>query len=81
MDKPLWIRDIYIPSAKNRVSSGSRERSVLYLLRDGPGDEAKELGWANEASLIDWSPPESLIDLDPGYTEVKKRQEEDLIEL
>ena len=72
MDKPLWIRDIYIPSAKNRVGSMSRERSVLYLLRDGPGGEAKDLGWANEASLIDWSPPESLIDLDPGYTEVKK---------
>ena len=54
---------------------------MLYLLRDGPGEEAKDLGWASEESLIDWSPPKSLIDLDPGYEEVKKGQEKDLIEL
>lgn len=44
----------------------SRERSVLYLLKDGPREDAKDLGWASEESLIDWSPPESLIDMDPA---------------
>lgn len=43
------------------------EKSWWYLLKDGPGEDAKDVGWASEESLDDWSEPkkeESLIDLD-----------------
>ena len=39
---------------------------MLYLLKDGPGEKANDVCWADEANLFDWMPPkeeESLIDL------------------
>ena len=55
----------------------------MYLLKDGPGEKAKDVCWMSEDKLQEWAQPkveESLIDLDPGYDEAKKEQE-DLIEL
>ena len=82
----LWIWEHkWDPNYKNS-SSYSRYESygnILYLLKDGPGEKAKDVCWTSEDKLQEWAQPkveESLIDLDPGYDEVKKEQE-DLIEL
>lgn len=43
---------------------------MVPIEKDGPGEDAKDVGWATEECLIVWNPPkkeESLIDLDPGY--------------
>ena len=69
-----------MPTYKNdRWSDGN----IVYLLKDGPGEKAKDVCWMSEDKLQEWvqsKVEESLIDLDPGYDEVKKEQE-DLIEL
>lgn len=57
------------------------EENWWYLLKDGPGENAKEVGWVSEENISEWSPPkkeESLIDLDPGYP---VKDEEPLIDL
>ena len=39
---------------------------MLYLLKDGPGEKANDVCWADEANLFDWPPvgqEEPLIDL------------------
>ena len=54
--------------------------NTLYLLKDGPGEKAKDVCWISEDKIQEWSPPteeESLIDLDPGYEVKKKGQEEE----
>lgn len=40
--------------------------AMSYLLKDGPGEEAKDMGRVAEGDLSEWHPPkeeESLIDL------------------
>ena len=56
---------------------------MLYLLKDRPGDKAKDVCWMAEDGIRGWREPEmgegeSLIDLDPGYGEevVVKKEEE-----
>lgn len=79
--KKLWIREIKCDSSHEKSRSELEdEKSWWYLLKDGPGEDAKDVGWASEESLDDWSEPkkeESLIDLDPGYPD---KEEEPLID-
>ena len=40
--------------------------AMLYLLKDGPGADAKDVRWVSEEDLREWFPPKeevSLIDL------------------
>ena len=77
----LWIWEHkWDPTWKN---VGRGDGNIVYLLKDGPGEKAKDVCWMSENKIQEWTQPkveESLIDLDPGYGEVKKEQE-DLIEL
>ena len=36
---------------------------MVYSLKDGPGEKAKDMGWANDANLYRWVKEGSLIDL------------------
>ena len=65
------------PNYKNSPSYSRYESygNTVYLLKDGPGEKAKDVCWTSEDKLQEWAQPkveESLIDLDPGYDEVKK---------
>lgn len=54
--------------------------STLYLLKDGPGEKAKNVCWMSEDKIRGWKAPkveESLIDPDPGYEVKKKGQEQE----
>ena len=83
--KKFWIwEQKWDPNYKTSFRDYFSYGHHFYLLKDGPGEKAKDLGWVIEDKIRDWYPPkveESLIDLDPGYEEVKKEQEGDLIEL
>ena len=61
----LWVwENKYDPSyGKQPGYSGG---AMLYLLKDGPGADAKDVRWVSEEDLREWYPAkkeESLIDL------------------
>ena len=54
----FWIWEAkYDPSYSKSTTRHEREKIMSYLLKDGPGEDAKDVGWATEASLEDWLPP------------------------
>ena len=60
-----WVWETkYDPSYGKKPGNSGGAR--LYLLKDGPGADAKDVGWASEGNLREWFPPKeevSLIDL------------------
>ena len=81
----LWIWEHkWDPNYKNKPNTRSESYGkTLYLLKDGPGEKAKNVCWMSEDKIQEWRAPkveESLIDLDPGYEEEVKKEQKDLIQ-
>ena len=74
--KKLWVWETkYVPNYKD--SQWGTKNAILYLVKDGPGENAKDVGWVREEDLhigIRLEEGESLIDLPMD-------EEEPLIEL
>lgn len=60
--KKLWVWEkIYEPSYEKSTSPQERKMAMSYYVKDGPGEEAKDMGRVSEEDLHDWSPKEELL--------------------
>lgn len=64
--QPKNRRKLWVWQSKQNLSYEDAASNMSYFLKDGPGENAKDVGWEPEDSLREWFPlkeEDSLIDL------------------